>query len=218
MGDYYKLLGVSKEADVAEIKKNYRKLSRQCHPDLNPDNPEAEEKFKKISEAYSVLSNNEKRRQYDDMRTSGAPPPGFHHPGGFPGFESIFEQFFGARHPRPGPPPRREPPSVNFRVPIEKLLKQPEIKSYFSLKREVICEACSGIGGEFAEPCPACGGAGAVESMRSNGNVTITTTHPCVTCKGSGKHYESPCSECGTAGVKEAVQRYEVKMRCKEIK
>ena len=219
MSDYYKLLEVSRDANPDEIKKKYRKLSRQYHPDLNPDNPEAEEKFKQISEAYGILSNKDKRQEYD-MRRQGIPPLGSSHPGFAPmGFEAIFEQFFGQRRsPRPArPPPPPEPPSVNFRIPIEKLINQPEIRSFFSLKKEMVCDSCSGVGADFAEPCAACNGTGVTETMQTNGNVVITRTHPCSVCQGVGKRFENPCSECDTAGVKEAVQRYEVKLRCKEI-
>ena len=221
MSDYYDLLGIKKDAQAAEIKKEYRKLSRKYHPDLNPDNPEAEEKFKEISEAYNVLSDNRKRQEYD-MRFQ-RPPPGFDSFGfGVPhgGFETIFEQFFGARRHRraASPPPQPAPPSVNFKIPIEKLMKEPEIKSYFSLKKDAVCEICSGVGGDFAEPCEPCDGRGMIESMTKNGNMIITSTHPCPTCAGAGRQFENPCGECNTTGVRDIVQRYEVKMRCKEVK
>jgi len=222
---YYDILGVKSDAPISEIKKKYRKLSRQYHPDLNPDNPAAEEKFKEISEAYNTLSDKGRRQEYD-MRTSyrSTPPGGFAGFSGPAGFQAIFDQFFGGR-PNPmhrPPPPRRpkkkEPPSVNFKIPIEKLTKEPEVKSYFSLKKETICQECSGIGAEFVEACQECEGSGMMEVVKTSGNMVITSTLPCNDCRGTGKKLVNPCEPCSGAGVKETVQRYEVKMRCKEVK
>ncbi len=206
--DYYECLGVGKKADAAEIKKAYRKLAMQYHPDRNPDDAEAEKKFKEVSEAYEVLKDDDKRAAYDRFGHAafeGGGPGG--HPGaggGFAGggfadiFEEMFGDFMGGR--RGGPQPgagRGSDLRYNMQISLEDAFKG--MKTDIRVPTSAPCDACDGTGSEGkAAPvsCPTCGGAGRVRSQ--SGFFTVERT--CPNCQGTGQTIKNPCKTCSGAG------------------
>ncbi|MBU4491824.1 MAG: molecular chaperone DnaJ [Euryarchaeota archaeon] len=229
--DYYEILGVNKKAPLDEIKPAYRKLAMQYHPDRNKA-PDAEEKFKEISEAYAVLSDQNKRQQYDlyghpgiDMRYSqedifrGAAPDiedilrdfgagGF---GGFGRGGSIFDIFFGGG--------RREGPRHGSDILYELSINLEEAASGKTVELEVPrTEKCSACGGSKALPgtspktCPACRGSGQVSRTQSTPFGRFMTTSTCGTCRGSGEIIDAPCTACHGSGTVQRRRRIEVKI------
>ncbi|MBW1659746.1 MAG: molecular chaperone DnaJ [Deltaproteobacteria bacterium] len=199
--DYYEILGVARSATQEEIKKAYRKLALKYHPDRNPDNKEAEERFKEASEAYEVLSDPEKRQIYDQFGHDGLKGTGFT---GFRGFEDIFSSFgdifgdffgFGARS-RSGPT-RGDDLRYDLEITFEEAAFGKDVE--LEIPRTVRCETCGGTGakpGTHPITCPACGGRGQV--TRSQGFFSISTT--CSTCQGTGQIIPEPCPDCGGTG------------------
>ncbi len=197
--DYYRVLGVSRDASGDDIKKNYRKIAMQYHPDRNPGDKEAEEKFKLASEAYEVLRDPDKREIYDRYGIEGLKGTGFT---GFRGFEDIFSAFgdifgdflgFGASSRRGA----RARPGADLRYDLKISFsdaasgKETEIE----IPKNTLCEACQGTGakpGTHPIPCPTCRGTGQV--IRSQGFFTISTT--CGQCHGAGKYIQHACKEC----------------------
>ena len=201
--DYYRILGVSKDASGEEIKKNYRKIAMQYHPDRNPGIKEAEEKFKAASEAYEVLRDPEKRQIYDQYGIEGLRGTGF---SGFRGFEDIFsafgdifEDFFGfgrtskqRAKPRSGADLR-----YDLKIQFHEAAFGKETK--IEIPKNILCEICGGTGakpGTSPTHCPNCKGTGQV--TRSQGFFTISTT--CGHCHGQGKYIPNPCKECRGVG------------------
>lgn len=215
--DYYEVLGVSRDADQETIKKAYRRLARKHHPDANPNDSQAAERFKEVREAYEVLSDPEKRAAYDRFghaAVNGGDPFGgaggaggdpFGSAGGdFNPFETIFEQFFGGaggfggvrgpRRPRPTRGADMEMPLVlDFREAAFGVEK--EIK----VERLEVCPTCSGSGakpGTGPTTCPECGGAGQVQVHRNTLLGTMLTVTTCNRCNGTGQVILDPCVEC----------------------
>lgn len=201
--DYYEVLQVARDAGADEIKKAYRKLAMQYHPDRNPGDHAAENKFKEASEAYEVLSDANKRRTYDQFGHQAANQGGF---GGFHSnedifshFGDIFEDLFGGA--RGGRGRSRGQAGSDVRADIEITFKE----SYTGLEKKVAvekreaCEECKGSGAEpgtSKKTCPTCGGHGQV--TQSQGFFVMQTT--CPSCRGAGEKIEKPCSECRGQG------------------
>lgn len=198
--DYYEVLGLSRGASEDEIKSAYRRLARQSHPDVNPDNPEAEEAFKRINEAYEVLSDPDKRTVYDRYGHDGLSGMGGAPPGGDPfgGFADIFSSFFGgaATNAPPG-----WLPGDDIRLDIELTLEQvlTGFTKEVSLNRMEGCEACNGSGAEPGTSpvfCPDCKGSGRISQTQTTILGTVTRVVPCARCRGEGEVINTVCKTC----------------------
>ncbi|MCX7793818.1 MAG: molecular chaperone DnaJ [Thermodesulfovibrionales bacterium] len=194
--DYYKILGVDRNASDEEIKKAYRRLARKYHPDLNPGNKEAEEKFKEINEAYSVLGDPEKRKQYDRGETTFT-FEGFDF--SRPDFADIFDFGFGdlftdlfSRH-RPSPT-RGGDILTRTEITLEEAYRG--VTKPIAITRHISCSKCKGRGAESVETCPTCKGSGTVGSSRG----FFSFRQTCPSCRGSGERISRLCSECRGTG------------------
>lgn len=210
--DYYEVLGVSKGASDDEIKKAYKKLARKYHPDLNPDNKEAEEKFKEANEAYEILSDKEKRSRYDQFGHAGVDPNFGAGGGGFDGgfdfgdLGDIFGSFFGGgfgggRRTNPNAPQRGESVRMSLILSFEEAAFGCE--KAVTVERLEPCSACQGSGcaeGTTPEICPDCHGTGTVQVRRQTPMGVFATSSPCSRCGGKGKIIHQPCKECRGAG------------------
>ncbi len=220
--DYYKLLGVSRAAGADEIKKAYRKLARQLHPDANPDNPAAAEKFKEVSKAYSVLSDDDMRAKYDRFGEAGVGGAGGQNMGdpfGGGGLGDIFDAFFGGGGGSPfgggrrGPagPPRGQDMEVAVSISFEQAAFGDQIP--VDLKLPQPCGACNGSGaGEGTKPvtCSECSGAGQVRRVRQSVLGQMVSTSPCGRCGGLGEVITTPCGTCHGQGRITADKSYTV--------
>jgi molecular chaperone DnaJ len=211
MADYYELLGVPRNATPDEIKKAYRKRARDLHPDANPDNPEAAERFKELSTAYAVLSNEEQRARYDrfgeaGMRGAGA--PNFEDLFGGAGLGDIFDAFFGGGgNPfgggRRGPsgPPRGQDMEVVVAIDFEQAVFGSQIPVELKLPQR--CDDCEGSGaGSGTQPvtCSECSGSGQVRRVRQSVLGQMVSTSPCPRCGGLGEVITTPCPTCRGEG------------------
>ena len=212
--DYYEVLGVPRTATDDELKKSYRKLAKQYHPDLNPGNAEAERKFKEVNEAYEVLSDKDKRAKYDQFGHAGVDPNfgagGFG--GGFGDFDlgDLFGSFFGGgfgggfggqTRANPNAPKRGASLRAAITITFEEAMAGCEKE--LSLNRVESCDSCHGSGcaaGTTAEVCPDCHGTGQVRIQRGAGGFAFTSTAPCSRCRGTGKLIHQPCGDCGGSG------------------
>ncbi|QRN86481.1 molecular chaperone DnaJ [Clostridia bacterium] len=203
--DYYEVLGLEKNADPADIKKAYRKLARQYHPDVNKDE-KAEDQFKEVQEAYSVLSDEDKRYQYDTYGHAGMNGQGFDFSGmEFNGFGDIFDMFFGGRSAAGGKqgPIRGEDLRYDIRISFEEACFGTE--KDIEVVRVEECEACSGTGakeGTDVKTCSNCGGSGQETVIQQTPLGRFQTSRTCHACQGTGKIIEEPCEECGGQGRK----------------
>jgi molecular chaperone DnaJ len=205
--DYYEVLGVEKNASETEIKKAFRKLARQYHPDVNPGDKSAEEKFKEVNEAYEVLSDSEKRGRYDQFGHAGTDPNagfggGFGGAAGFGGFEDIFEAFFGGTGARQ---PRGPQKGSDLRLDIDLSFEE----AAFGVEKDIDvpslenCPTCQGSGakpGTQPEKCPKCNGAGQVRSTQRTPLGHFQTVRTCPDCGGEGTVIKNPCPECRGRG------------------
>ena len=209
--DYYEVLGVKKDASAEEIKKAYRKSAMKYHPDRNPGDKEAEEKFKELGEAYEVLSDDDKRSRYDQFGFAGVDPNygggaggygdfgGF---GGFGGFGDIFSEFFGGgtSHRTRNAPRRGEDISVRIEITFE--------EAAFGVEKEVSfyriesCGKCDGSGSADGqiENCSRCGGSGQVRVTQNMMGMAFQSTSTCPQCSGRGKIIKNPCTTCRGKG------------------
>ncbi len=212
--DYYDLLGVSRDASADEIKKSYRKLARQLHPDANPNDPEAEAKFKEVSKAYATLSDAEKRSTYDRYGEAGLGGAGYDPFQGFGSVNDIFETFFGGQSPfggrsrGPSGPPRGADQEVVAEVSFVDAVFGADTE--VSIRTAVGCEHCDATGSEDGSTpttCSTCGGAGQVRQVRNSILGQMVTTGACPTCHGEGTQVTTPCTVCrGEGRVTEQVE------------
>ena len=199
--DYYSILGVNRDVDEKTLKKAYRKLSKKYHPDINKDNPKAEEKFKDIAEAYDVLSNPQKKQNYDTFGSA----EGNSNPFGS-GFDvnDIFSSFFGGTNQNPfGGRKNRQQKGNDIRVNVKLTLEEVFSGVYKKIKykRNKSCKECNSTGGDTSI-CVTCGGRGMVVGVQSTPFGKIRTNVSCPQCSGSGEIITKPCKSCGTQGVK----------------
>lgn len=213
--DYYEVLGVAKNADAAEIKKAYRKLALQYHPDKNPGNKEAEEKFKEAAEAYDVLSNEEKRRRYDQFGHAGMGGGAGGFGGGGMSMEDIFSHFgdiFGSfggfgGFSGGGRTARRVNRGTNLRVKVKLTLEEVAtgVEKKIKVKKYVADEHCHGTGakdGKSYSTCTTCHGTGQVTRVQQTILGAMQTTSTCPTCDGEGKVINEKCVHCNGEGVR----------------
>ncbi len=227
--DYYEVLGVSKNANADEIKKAYRKAAIQYHPDKNPGNKDAEEKFKEAAEAYDVLSNPDKRARYDQFGhegMSGAAGGGGAYGGGFGGFsmEDIFSQFgdifgghFGGGYSGGSRGGQRVNRGSDLRVKVKLTLKEIANGTTKKLKinKTVACDQCGGTGAKDKNSystCTTCNGSGYVTQVVNTFFGRTQTTQPCPACHGEGKIISSPCDKCHGEGTVRGEEVIEVKI------
>jgi molecular chaperone DnaJ len=205
--DYYELLGVSRSATDEELKKAYRKLAKQYHPDLNPSDKTAEAKFKEANEAYAVLSDAEKRRVYDQYGHAGIDGQGF---GGFNGagfdinlediFSSFFSGFGGGSKKRSGP---QRGANLKYRMNLDFMEAAFGIERQISINKDDLCDTCRGSGskdGTTPERCASCQGSGQVSQRQQTMFGTVMASHPCPACGGRGTIIKEPCLACGGRG------------------
>ncbi|MFP4660695.1 MAG: molecular chaperone DnaJ [Halanaerobiales bacterium] len=205
--DYYEVLGVSKDADEDQIKKAYRKKARKLHPDVNKDDPKAEERFKELSEAFEILSDPNKRARYDQYGHSGINENDFNFDdfaqGGFGGFEDIFDMFFGGGM---GGGRRRGPQRGNdlqYRLQISFEKAAFGGTEEISIPRTESCDTCHGTGakpGTDTRTCPKCNGNGQVRTTQQTPFGHFSQTRVCDRCGGDGRIVETPCPDCNGAG------------------
>jgi molecular chaperone DnaJ len=215
--DYYKALGVEKKASADEIKKAYRKLARQYHPDRNPDDKSAEERFKEISQAYDVLGDPEKRKQYDSgtgQFATGGPGGGF---GGFGNFDfdassmgDILSNLFGGGGRAQRQRPRAERGSdleASVSISFDQAISGAQVP--LSVPMRSTCPTCNGTGakpGTTPSVCPRCEGRG----IETEGQGMFSISQPCSLCGGSGTIIEEPCPTCHGSGAVREVKRLRV--------
>lgn len=227
--DYYEVLGVSKTATQDELKKAYRKLARKYHPDLNKDNAEAAEKFKECNEAYNVLSDEQKRAQYDQFGHAAfenggmGGGGGFGGAGGFGGFggsgmEDIFDMFFGGQGGRGGRSSKAGPQrGADLRFDLEISFEEAAfgLEKEINLYRDEVCDHCHGEGaepGSKVESCPECNGSGYVRFTQNTMFGQMVNERPCSRCKGEGKIISEPCKECRGKGTVKRNKKLKVKI------
>jgi molecular chaperone DnaJ len=221
--DYYKTLGVAKKATPEEIKKAYRKLARRYHPDRNPDDKQAEERFKEISQAYDVLGDPEKRKQYDSgsgpFATGAGPGGGF---GGFGNFDfdatsmgDILSNLFGGRGGGTNPgagrararPQRGADLEAQVSITFDQAIAGAQVP--ISVPMRTVCPTCRGTGakpGTTPTVCPRCEGRG----IETQGQGMFSISQPCSRCGGAGTVIEDPCPTCGGSGAVRTVKRMRV--------
>lgn len=222
--DYYEVLGVDKNADAGTIKKAYYQLAKKYHPDANPGDKAAEEKFKEANEAYAVLSDTDKRAKYDQYGHAAFDPSmgggsgGF---GGFGGFEDfdlgdilggMFGGAFGggSRQRRTGPM-QGEDIALSVTITFEEAAFG--VKKDVSYNRVCKCPDCRGTGaanGETPQTCTVCGGAGQVKRVQRMGGMSFQTTGTCDACRGTGKIIKTPCAKCRGSGMIRETKRLTV--------
>ena len=222
--DYYEVLGVDKNADDAALKKAYRALAKKYHPDMNPGDKEAEKKFKEASEAYAVLSDPEKRRQYDQFGHA-AFDGGAGGAGGFGGFDfngadfgdifgDIFGDLFGGRRGSAGArsgPMKGANLRTSVRITFEEAVFGTEKEIELTVKEE--CKTCHGTGakpGTSPETCPKCGGKGQVVFTQQSFFGTVRNVQACPNCGGTGKIIKEKCTDCHGSGFVPMKKRFAV--------
>ena len=214
--DYYEVLGVDKNADAGTIKKAYYKLAKQYHPDANPGDKVAEEKFKEANEAYEVLSDADKKAKYDQFGHAAFDPAMGGGDGGFGGFGGFGDfgdlgdilggmfggAFGGGQRRRNGPIPGDD---IGASVTVTFEEAAFGVKKDISYNRICRCAECNGAGGTNVETCTVCRGSGQVRRVQRMGGMSFQSTAPCDACRGSGKIIKNPCNKCrGTGQTRES--------------
>ena len=210
MKDYYAILGVAPNSSEREIKQAYRNLAKQYHPDRNPDNPDAHERFKEVSEAYNVIGSQDSRTDYDYHRSGGSS----HHRSfedlfSHLGFNPFGNDFFNPRH-RPEP----EPQTVDT-IMLE--LTVAELRSGgktlpLTIRVKKACSSCNGKGGHHSEICHGCAGIGTTHRLQHHGSMVIKTSEPCTLCYGRGKLISGICHTCNGHGNVRELEKYDIKI------
>jgi molecular chaperone DnaJ len=204
--DPYEVLGVPRDASADEIKSAYRRLARKYHPDVNPGDHAAEEKFKEIGSAYSVLSDPDKRARFDRFGTTDDQPQDFFQGGQAGGFGDLFDMFFGGmgggrtRQQRIG----RDGGDIEIQIELTLVDVLNGVHKEVTVDRMTECDACGGNGGENGEPptaCETCRGTGMVTQVRDTFIGRMQTSAPCGTCRGQGWTVKNPCKTCSGNGV-----------------
>lgn len=220
--DYYEVMGVPKNASEDEIKKAYRRLAKKYHPDLNPGDKTAEEKFKELNEAYEVLSDKDKKARYDQFGHAGVDPNFGGGAGGGSPFTGdidlgdIFNSFFGgfgggARSANPNAPRRGGDTEAVINISFEEAAKG--CKKTVAYDKIDVCAACGGTGaarGTSAKTCPACGGNGQVRVSQRTPFGVVQTARTCDRCGGTGRVIDTPCRTCGGTGKERKHKTIEV--------
>jgi len=216
--DYYEVLGLGKDAGEADIKGAYRRLARQYHPDHHPDDPTAEDKFKEASEAYSVLSDPQKRATYDRFGHAGlqnAGGPGGFTPGSFAEFNDIFGSFFdfselfggGSGSRRRSRAQRGEDVRYDLEIAFEEAVFG--MNAEIQVPRMEVCDHCKGSGAEpgtMPSTCPTCKGRGEVLYQQS----FLSIRRPCNTCGGAGRIVRNPCNQCRGQGYRQVQRKLKI--------
>jgi molecular chaperone DnaJ len=209
MKNYYSVLGVKENAKSKEIKKAYRELAQRYHPDKNPGDSTVENKFKEITEAYEVLSNDKKKQQYDHKRRGG---PG--------GLEDIFGNVFHGfnpfqtqgNHTSWTQPPQRQKPTpsdatINFEISLEEI-NNGAAERNFTITTKVVCKSCNGLGGESTQTCQSCNGKGRQTTEFQQGAMRFQSSTACHRCQGAGRLTINLCSKCKGSGVLDCNSTY----------
>ncbi len=208
--DYYEVLGIDRGASMDDVRKAYRRLAKQHHPDMNTDNKdEAAEKFKEVSEAYSVLSDDQKRKQYDTFGHAAFENGGASGFGGFGdfmgGFGDIFDTFFGggtSTRSRTGPV-RGADLRMELRITFEEAAFG--VEREISLNKDMRCETCNGTGakpGTAPKTCSTCGGTGQLRQQRNTAFGSFMNVIDCPDCGGRGSIIKDPCPDCNGRGIR----------------
>jgi molecular chaperone DnaJ len=220
--DYYEILGVERSASEAKIKKAFRGLARELHPDVNEHDPEAEEKFKQAAEAYEVLSDPERRRTYDAFGHAGLRSGGWApRTAGFGSIEDVFEAFFGRSDPLfgdlfgfgPRGPAVGEDVAARIEISLDDVL--PGTTREVSFEAVRTCERCRGNGAEPGTPirtCPTCGGSGQLRQVSRSAFGQMVRAVVCEDCGGDGKLAETPCRECEGSGRVVGTRTFQVEV------
>ena len=209
-GDHYEVLGVGRGASSEEIKKAYRKLAREYHPDRNPDDPQAEERFKEVQGAYDTLSDPDKRKEYDaGGRFGGFGRGAADAAGGFGDFGDIFSTLFRRGGQGPQPAARGRDLETEVRLGFRQAMEGTEVA--VTVPKQSTCRTCSGTGakpGTMPVTCPRCHGRG----IDSESQGFFSISQPCPQCGGAGQVIEDPCPTCGGSGLTMQRKRYRVRI------
>ncbi|HMN17211.1 MAG: molecular chaperone DnaJ [Ignavibacteriota bacterium] len=215
--DYYEVLGVSRNATKDDLKKAYRKLAMQYHPDRNPGNKEAEDKFKEAAEAYEILNDDDKRARYDRFGHNGVKGSGFgsqgfsdindifsHFSDIFGGGSSIFDDFFGGTQQR-GRQRGKGVPGSDLKVTLKLTLEEiaTGVTKKIKIKKQIVCDQCSGTGAEGStsrKKCPICNGTGEIRSVSRSVFGQFVNITACANCNGEGEVIDTPCKKCSGDG------------------
>lgn len=215
--NYYDILGVNKDASKEEIKKAYKKMAKKYHPDVNPDDKEAEEKFKKAGEAYEVLTDDEKRKNYDKFGDPNArgPSGGGFDPRDMGGFSTMFDDFFGRTKQRGGRRRRQrervgDDIRINIEVSLEDIFHNKNRRVKFS--RKVKCDDCEGKGGKEVDKCSKCDGEGLRYITKESFFGIVQQTTVCPECNGAGEIPREKCSTCSGIGLKNSSEIMDIKI------